>query len=103
MAERVASRRFKADRKAFYADGKRLDSIGDPAADCWICKGKIDYDAQPGTTDESHELDHYYAVSTHPELQAEPSNFRHSHRRCNRTRSNNAPSVGLGEQVPDWW
>jgi 5-methylcytosine-specific restriction endonuclease McrA len=89
----------------FFEQGRRLDA--DPAtraeASCWICLQRIDYDAAPGTTEDSHELDHYFPVSTHPDLQEDPTNFRHSHRRCNGERSNQAPKAGLGEQVPDWW
>lgn len=100
---RTSTRRFKQQREEFYQTGITLDQAGDPQADCWICKKRIDYTAKPGTTDDSHELDHYYPVSTHPDLQDDPAGFRHSHRRCNRERSNGQPKAELGEPVPDWW
>ena len=103
--QRSTSRHMKQLTRNFFEQGKRLDA--DPAtrvqATCWICRQRIDYDADPGTTEDSHELDHYYPVSTHPDLQEDPSNFRHAHRRCNGQRSNQAPKAGLGEQIPDWW
>ena len=80
-----------------------LDAAGDPAADCWLCKRRIDYAAKPGTTDQSHELDHYYPVSLYPDLQHDPAGWRHSHRLCNRERGNGQPKSDLGETVPDWW
>ena len=57
---RQTTRRYRRDKANFFADGQRLDAAGDPAADCWLCKRRIDYAAKPGTTDQSHELDHYY-------------------------------------------
>ena len=74
-----------------------------PAADCWICHKRIDYHAEPGTTDLSHELDHYYPVSLYPDLQDDPANFRHAHRKCNRERGNGQPKLDLGDVIPAWW
>lgn len=88
---------MKRLRAEFFAAGRAAD------LPCWICTQKIDYDADPGTTPDSHELDHYYPVSTHPELEEDPTNFRHSHRGCNAERSNAAPVASLGEPIPDWW
>jgi len=90
-------------RDEFYAEGKALDAAGDPKADCWLCKGRIDYAAPPNTTPESHNLDHAKSVDDYPELQQDPTNFRHSHALCNTQRGKHAPSLGLGEAVPDWW
>ena len=100
---RSSSRRFKALRDTFYEQGQLLDQALNPEADCWICKKRIDYTTKPGTTDTSHELDHYYPVSLYPDLQDDPAGFRHSHRKCNRERSNGQPKIGLGEPVADWW
>ncbi|MGV9181824.1 HNH endonuclease [Arcanobacterium canis] len=96
--KRVYSRRFQKLAKAFFDQGKAED------APCWICGQPIDYDAKPGTTDTSHELDHYYPVSTYAELQEDPSNFLHSHRECNRSRGNRLRFADLGEtHVANWW
>ena len=75
---RQTTRRYRRDKANFFADGQRLDAAGDPAADCWLCKRRIDYAAKPGTTDQSHELDHYYPVSLYPDLQHDPAGWRHS-------------------------
>jgi 5-methylcytosine-specific restriction endonuclease McrA len=100
---RSSSRRMKQLTQEFFLEGRRLDAKKDPAANCWMCKQTIDYSVDPHTTPDSHNLDHYHSVSEHPELQEDPTNFRHSHMLCNNQRSNNAPTLGLGEAVPDWW
>lgn len=100
---RVNSRRMKLLREQFFEDGKALSSAGRPGSECWLCKQAIDYDALPGTTPDSHNLDHYHSVRDHPELQEDPSNFRHSHKACNQERGADAPTLGLGDAVPDWW
>lgn len=101
---RRSTRRFKAQSKAFFEEGKRLDAQGDPAADCWLCHKRIDYSVAPGTTDSSHELDHYYPVSRFPELQDDPAGWRHSHRKCNRARGDGThQKKTLGDLVPDWF
>ncbi|MDK6445737.1 HNH endonuclease [Alloscardovia omnicolens] len=101
--KRTNTRRFKQLKQEFFDTGRRLDSDGDPSADCWICHKRIDYTAAPGTTDLSHELDHYYPVSKYPQLQDDPANFRHSHRLCNRQRGNGQPKIGLGDVITRWW
>ena len=104
VAARKNTRRMHELRQRFFDEGKQLDAEGDPAADCHICKARIDYDAAPGTTPESHNLDHYYPVKTHPELQEDWDNFRHSHKLCNQVQSDGLiDRGGLGELVPDWW
>ena len=85
-SNRTHNRAFEKAKQAFFEEGKRLDSEGSPAADCWICHKRIDYSVPPGTTDASHELDHYYPVRDYPDLQDDPAGFRHSHRKCNRER-----------------
>lgn len=103
MGKRVASRRFKLLRQEFFEQGKRLDAQSDPLADCWICHKRIDYSCPPGTSDMSHELDHFYPVSIYPELQEDPANFKHSHRICNLKRGNGQPKIGLGDVIARWW
>ncbi|MBW3092661.1 hypothetical protein KIH79_06810 [Bifidobacterium sp. 82T10] len=101
--KRTHSRAFGKLKKAFFEEGQRLDAAGDPAADCWICHKRIDYTVPPGTTDLSHELDHYYPVSEYPELQEDPAGFRHSHRKCNRERGDGQPKLDMGDVIPAWW
>ena len=103
MNRRPHSRRFEEDKQAFFADGKRMDEAGDPAADCWICGKRIEYAVQPGSTDMSHELDHYYPYSLYPELHDDPANFRHAHRKCNRERGNGQPKSSIGDVIAQWW
>lgn len=84
----------------FFEEGKALDAAGDPAANCWICGGRIDYSVTPGSTDYSHNLDHFYPVSRYPDLQRDPANFRHSHRVCNYRRGN---GVRGPDSLGDMW
>lgn len=103
MAKRPHTRAFERHKQEFFEAGKRLDAEGDPAADCWICHKRIDYSVPPSSSDQSHELDHYYPYSLYPELVDDPANFRHSHRRCNRERGNGQPKMNLGEVIAAWW
>jgi hypothetical protein len=92
-------------RAEFFEEGKRLDA--DPEtrhlANCWRCRGRIDYDAEPNSTDDSHNLGHFKSVRDFPELQEDVDNFRHEHRLCNVTAGADMHELGLGDQVPDWW
>ncbi len=101
--QRVDTRHHNELRLAFFEEGRALDAAGDPEANCWLCHERIDYIAGQGTTPDSHNLDHYFPVSTHPELQSDPDNFRHSHTLCNQQRGNGAPAIDLGDVMPDWW
>lgn len=103
--KRVDSRRMKRLRSEFFEDGKRLDADPDTRdrANCWLCRTRIDYTVPPGSTPDSHNMDHYVTVDERPDLQEDPSNFRHSHASCNEARGKRAPSPGLGEPVPAWW
>ena len=104
---RTNSRRMNKLRDEFFAEGKAQSQSDDPEiralSDCWICRTAIDYVAEPHSTDDSHNLDHYYIVRDYPELEEDVDNFRHSHRLCNLNRGTRAPSLGLGEAVADWW
>ena len=102
-SNRTHNRAFEKAKQAFFEEGKRLDSEGSPAADCWICHKRIDYSVPPGPTDASHELDHYYPVRDYSDLQDDPAGFRHSHRKCNRERGAGQPKLGLGDVIPAWW
>lgn len=92
-------------RDAFFAEGKAQDAneATRPLSVCWLCGGRVDYVAKPGTTDDSHHLDHFHAVEDRPDLQEDPSGFRHAHRRCNLHRGRRTPHPGLGDPVPEWW
>lgn len=102
---RSDTRAMKAQRAAFFAEGARLDADPDTRhlAGCWLCKQRIAYDVEPNTAPDSHNLDHYHPVSTHPELQHDTTNWRHSHMLCNQSRGNHTPSAGLGAEVDAWW
>lgn len=102
---RVNTRRMRQLRQDFFEEGRRLDAdprTRDQSA-CWLCGQRIDYDAAPGTTDDSHELDHVVPVSSAPDMQEEPGNFRHAHRRCNAARSNSVPVGALANRPRPWW
>lgn len=71
-------------------------------APCWICGQPIDYTAAPSSTPDSWEPDHYLPRSRHPEYALDPSNIRPSHKKCNRSRSNNATLHGLGNRSRRW-
>ncbi len=103
MSNRTNTRNMHRLRDAFFEEGRRLDAEGDSSANCWMDGQRIDYSAAPGSTPDSHNLDHYFSVADHPELQEDPTNFRHAHTLCNGTRGKDGPSLGLGEAVPDWW
>ncbi|WP_220490856.1 hypothetical protein [Tessaracoccus sp. MC1627] len=102
---RPDSRRMKKLRAEFFEQGRRLDA--DPAtrhlANCWLCKQRIDYVADPSTTPDSHNLDHYTPFADAPELLEDVTGFRHSHFNCNSSRGKRAPSPGLGEALDEWW
>lgn len=105
MSKRVHSRRAQKQRTEFFEEGRRLDA--DPEtraeADCHLCHMRIDYEVDPGTTSDSHTLDHYYPVEDFPELQDDPENFRHAHFNCNSSRGKGQVEQGLGEEMPAWW
>lgn len=97
MSRRRETRAYTQARNRFFNQGKQEN------APCWLCGQPIDYNAKPGTSPDSHNLDHYYPVSTHPELQHDPANFRHAHMECNIRRGNGLARKNLGKQIPQWW
>lgn len=97
--ERKTTRRFVEDRKDFKAKCKAEDAA------CWLCgMNHIDYDApyDDYKNDDRFELDHLYPVSTHPELQHDPTHFRPSAAGCNNERSNGSPRPALGIPSRRW-
>ena len=106
VSKRTHSRLDQQQRTEFFEEGRRLDA--DPAtrdeAGCWLCRTRIDYTQPPGTTPDSHTLDHFYPVEDSPHLQNEPTNFRHAHFSCNSSRGKRGGTEhGLGEPMPAWW
>lgn len=71
---------------------------------CWICLQPIDYDAASDDwgNDDRFQPDHYYPVSTHPQLENDPANLRASHAGCNRDRSNGTPRPPVDRQSRNW-
>ena len=102
-AVRTNTRRMHKLRDDFFAEGKALDASGDPRANCWRCTLRIDYDAEPNSTPDSHNYGHYRSVRDFPELQEDPDNARHEHALCNQSAGAEMHELGLGEPVPDWW
>ncbi len=105
--KRKNTRRMNKLREEFYQEGKRLDA--DPKTRHLSvcaragCGQRIDYDAKPGTTPDSHTLEHVKPVDDFPELQEDPTNFAHMHFNCNSSKGKRTMSLGLGEAVPNWW
>lgn len=95
---RSTTRAFNADRAAFREASTRDESP------CWLCGQAIDYDAPHDdySNDDRFQLDHQFPVSTHPQLQHDPANFRPSHAGCNRERGNKPPRPGLGTPSQQW-
>lgn len=97
--ERKTTRAFVKDRDKFKATCKA------EGAACWLCgQNHIDYEAPHDDykNDDRFQLDHFYPVSTHPELQHDPDNFRPSAAGCNRERSNGTPRPSLGILSRRW-
>ncbi|OZD48691.1 hypothetical protein CH252_19095 [Rhodococcus sp. 06-1477-1B] len=103
--KRTSTRRFHELRDQFFEEGKAQDA--DPEtrllANCWLCRGRIDYNVEPSSTPDSHNLDHFHTVEDRPDLQEDWDNFRHAHALCNGNRGKGNPVVELGEAVADWW
>ena len=98
MARKI-TRRFVALRTEFKA------ACAAENAPCWLDGLPIDYAAafDDYGNDDRFELDHYFPVSTHPELQEDPANFRASHAGCNNARSNGEPLLELGVPSREWF
>lgn len=73
-------------------------------APCWLCPRPIDYDAPSDDyrNDDRFQRDHFYPVSTHPHLEEDWDNFRPSHAKCNRDRSNKPPRPAIGNRSQAW-
>lgn len=95
---RKTTRQFNKARAAFKEKCKAEN------APCWICGFEVDYQAPADDykNDDRFELDHFYPVSTHPELQHDPGNFRASHSACNRERGAGSPRPPIGIPSRKW-
>lgn len=93
---RNQTRRFSKLRREFFERCKV------ERRRCWLCGQPIDYDAAPGTTDDSLTLDHRIPVSKRPDLQEDPGNFEAAHRSCNIRRGDRDPHAALGQLSRDW-
>jgi len=96
---RSTSRAYRSDKRDFR------DAAAEADIPCWLCSQAIDYDAAHDEygNDDRYELDRYYPVSTHPELEEDPANWRASHAGCNRARSNKTVTSTLaGTLSRDW-
>lgn len=79
MATWANSPRIRARARARVARGE---------PPCWLCGAPIDYTLiTPNPM--AYELDHVKPVDKFPELAFTPSNWRPSHRQCNRAKWNN--------------
>lgn len=96
--KRTNTRLQHKQRAEFKAEHAALDSP------CWLCGLPIDYTApfDDYGNDDRFQEDHFYPVSTHPELQDDPTNKRPSHAGCNNARGNGAPVLGLGTPSQQW-
>lgn len=98
-SNRKTTRQFVKDRAEFRSKCAALH------APCWICtQDHIDYDAPSDdyTNGDRFELDHFYPVSTHPEMQFDPTNFRPSAHDCNNDRGNGPPRPSIGVLSQEW-
>ena len=71
-------------------------------AACWVCGGRIDYDAPMSSYRDAYEADHRKPRSKFPELAFELSNIKPSHVKCNRSRKDGAVMNALGEPSRKW-
>ena len=96
MAELRAGRTWHLMSKAFR---ERCRVAGEQ---CWICGQPIDYTADSNSHPDAFQPDHFYPVSTHPELALDPGNLRPCHRSCNIARGDGPPPLGLGRTSRTW-
>ena len=91
-----STRNFKKLRAQFRA---QCESRKEP---CFLCGQEIDYTIQFPAHD-AWTLEHFYPVSTHPELAEDPAGFRAAHFKCNLQRSNKKiDGGGVGNKSRDW-
>lgn len=95
--------KFNHSNRAWRAIAARFrrecEEIGAP---CWMCGQDIQYDQDPTAHPDAFHVDHFYPVSTHPDLALDPGNLRASHRSCNMARGDGPPPLGLGFNSRKW-
>lgn len=98
MSERKTTRAFVKARDAFKTKSRETKTP------CWICGLPIDYEAPSNDhhNDDRFELDHIRPVSTHPDMQHDPTNWAPSHAGCNRERGDRDPRPSLGTPSRQW-
>lgn len=103
-SKRVNTRAWQKFKTEFYEEGKALDADPDTRhlANCWLCGQRVNYAVEPNSTEDSHNLDHFYSIRDYPELQHDPANARHSHQACNVARGADAPLPGIGILSRNW-
>jgi hypothetical protein len=89
------TRNYKRLRSAFRRECRRA---GRP---CWLCGQPLDYEL-PSDDPWSFSLDHVKPVSTHRDEAEDIHLFRPAHRRCNLSRGNRLPPLGLGRPSRRW-
>lgn len=100
---RTYTRRMHRLREEFFRTGQAARCCGSARCELLAVQSRDRLCRSGRLNAGSHNIDYCHPVATHPELQEDPSNFRHPHTLCNGQRGKNAPSPGLGEAVPDWW
>ena len=87
---------YRKQRTRFRA---QCEKVGAP---CHLCGQPIDYTLPDGKSANAFECDHFYPVSTHPQLAYDAANFRPSHMGCNRSRGSAEVKPTLGVPSEDW-
>lgn len=99
------ARQARDDRRYLLARAEYHAACVKIGAPCHLCGQPIDYSVPSGGARggaEAFELDHFYPVSTHVHLAADPANFRPSHARCNVARRNSPVVPTLGLPSEEW-
>lgn len=68
---------------------------------CWLCGQPIDYTLRKPDP-ACFSLDHVKPISTHPQLEHDPTNHAPAHLGCNSSRSARDPRPGLGSTSRRW-
>lgn len=99
----------RVERSSRWHSIKKLCRARDEKANarCWICGGRIDYNASnnprsPRYSPDAYEPDHVLAVVDHPELELDMNNIRASHASCNRARGKKNMNKKTSLHSRDW-
>lgn len=99
----MASNNARSTRSHKNARAQFRAECADAGTPCWLCWQAIDY-ALPHGHHEAFHLDHYFPVSSRPELVDDPGNFRASHSACNISRGDKDPAdvLTIGATTRQW-